>query len=488
MRRSIFFLAFVVALGTTAYGQMRVRFLPSCATCIAINVGDDWQAAATAASAGQTFIVKAGTHRLQSVTPKSNQTFQGETGAIMSGAKVLTGATGSNPWVYGSQLQHGTVDNQSGTACQSGHDPLCAQPEDVFYDGLPLQAVGSTGAGGTGKFYFDYTAHNIYIWDTPVGHTVETSVTPSAFLAGSATGVTIRNLTVQNYATVTGYAAITMGASWVVDGAVVRFNHYAGINSTTDGVVRNSYVHHNGAFAMNGSGSRIVIQNNEIAYNNSGVYAFYNPGQGAGGSKWVYTDNLIVRGNFSHHNYGPGLWTDINNIYPLYEYNIVEDNYDIGIFQEVGYDAIIRYNTVNRNGTGQLFPGDAFGAGIADSSSRNVEIYGNTLTDNWEGIVGLDTGRSGEGENSGPWLLTNFNVHDNTVNQTTDLGTGSGITGVISRNSVGLGTFLSPANNKYTHNTYHFGSYTNYFNWNNGTYPKASWQGFGQDTTGTFTP
>jgi parallel beta-helix repeat protein len=44
--------------------------------------------------------------------------------------------------------------------------------------------------------------------------------------------------------------------------------------------------------------------NNEIAYNNT---VFGDPFWGAGGSKWVYANGLIVRGNFSHHNIGPGL-------------------------------------------------------------------------------------------------------------------------------------------------------------------------------------
>ena len=71
----------------------------------------------------------------------------------------------------------------------------------------------------------------------------------------------------------------------------------------------------------------------------------------AGGSKWVHTTNLIVRGNFSHHNDGPGLWTDINNIYSRYENNVVEDHRRGGIFHEISYDAVMRTNTLRRNGT-----------------------------------------------------------------------------------------------------------------------------------------
>jgi hypothetical protein len=64
-----------------------------------------------------------------------------------------------------------------------------------------------------------------------------------------------------------------------------------------------------------GAGGNILIEGNEISHNN---YAGFDPFWGGGGSKWVYTSHLIVRGNYSHDNLGPGLWTDINNIHTLY--------------------------------------------------------------------------------------------------------------------------------------------------------------------------
>ena len=127
---------------------------------------------------------------------------------------------------------------------------------------------------------------------------------------------------------------------------------------------------------------------------------------------------MVVRGNFSHHNRGPGLWTDINNIHTLYENNTVEDNERGGIFHEISYDATIRNNTSRRNGTGKDFPYWTTGAGIEIVSSRNVEVHGNTLEDNWQGITGLDDHR-GTG-NAGPYTLINLNVHDNVVTSRVD--------------------------------------------------------------------
>jgi hypothetical protein len=41
---------------------------------------------------------------------------------------------------------------------------------------------------------------------------------------------------------------------------------------------------------------------------------WYNSGWEAGGGKmgWVGTNHLVLKGNYSHDNMGPGLWCDIN--------------------------------------------------------------------------------------------------------------------------------------------------------------------------------
>ena len=126
------------------------------------------------------------------------------------------------------------------------------------------------------------------------------------------------------------------------------------------------------------------------------------------------THNLIVRGNLVHHNYGPGLWTDVDNIDTLYEYNEVSDNDDAGIFHEISYRATIRNNTVSRNGFG--YHPWLWGAGIQVAASRDVEVYGNVLIDNAQGIAALQQNR-GTGL-YGPRQVVNLYVHDNTIIQT----------------------------------------------------------------------
>ncbi len=116
----------------------------------------------------------------------------------------------------------------------------------------------------------------------------------------------------------------------------------------TDGLARGNAIHHNGQLGMGGHGTGGLIEGNEIAYNLTMGYAAMWEG---GGAKWAVTTGLTIRGNWSHDNAGPGLWTDINNIDTLYEDNRVEDSEFAGIFHEISYAAIIRNNVIRNNGS-----------------------------------------------------------------------------------------------------------------------------------------
>ena len=332
---------------------------------------------------------------------------------------------------------------------------------------------------GPGKWHFDHAADRVYLGDDPTGKKVEISVTPKAF-TGPAANVTIRNLTIEKYASPTQQAAVELGTGWIIEDCEVRWNHFTGISSGPRSIARRNRVHHNGCFGFHGAGEHILVADNEIAYNG---FAGYDPFWGSGGSKWVYTSHLVVRGNFSHHNRGPGLWTDINNIHSLYEHNTVEDNERGGIFHEISYDATIRNNTSRRNGTGKDFPYWTTGAGIEVVSSRNVEVYGNTLEDNWQGITGLDDHR-GTG-NAGPYTLIHLNVHDNVVT-TRVAEDGGGRTGVI--DTKGTEAFTAAANNRFRQNTYSLGTKRRCFFWMGQELEETQWRRFGQDVEGTFRP
>jgi parallel beta-helix repeat protein len=241
-----------------------------------------------------------------------------------------------------------------------------------------------------------------------------------------------------------------------------------------------SNISYNGQMGVGGIGNDVLIESDTIAYNNT---AHFSAGWEAGGTKFVQTNRLTVRGNFVHHNRGPGLWTDFENINTLYEGNRVEDNADVGIFHEISYAATIRNNVVARNG----FSGYdwLYGAGILISASPDVEIYGNTVSENARGIAGIMQNR-GSGA-FGPFDLHNMYVHDNTVRMTVQAVDGNGVGNVTGiAQDVGDLSYFTSKNNRFVHNTYYLGSAGNYFAWMNGQMTESQWQEFGQDLTGTF--
>lgn len=235
--------------------------------------------------------------------------------------------------------------------------------------------------------------------------------------------------------------------------------------------VRGNVIHHNGHIGMNGTGSDIVVENNEIAYNQTGGFLAF--GWVGGGAKFIDTEGLQVLENYVHHNDGHGLHTDHNNIDTLYRGNIVEGNAGVGISHEISYAATIVDNRIRGNGFGRSQ--GVLGAGIMINTSSDVEIRGNELTGNADGIIGQHADR-GEGDR-GRWELRNLRVDSNLL----ELADGShGVTAGLDHEGV-----FSEWDNRYSRNTYRFGPGA-HFVWEGGEMDFAGWQGVGQDVEGTF--
>jgi hypothetical protein len=397
---------------------------------------------------GSEFRFVAGTYRfLESLVARSGDIYHGTvSGGVrqttITGAKILTGwVFESGRWWVGGQTQQGTVGSSSACAGAISFDPeypMCIHPEALFMDDVFKIHVSTIGEVIPGTWHFDYPNDRIYVGDDPNGHLVETSWVPKVFApTSSASNVTISDMIIEKFAAPTAEAAVNLGysplgaANWTCESCEVRYCSGGGIGNDAFTSARNNYVHHNIGFGFIGAGEGVVIEGNEIAYNN--IQRVYNRFFGAGGSKWVFTTGLIVRNNNSHHNWGPGLWTDTSNIDTLYENNVVEFNQSSGIFHEISYDAIIRNNTCRFNGQGQDFPFWVSPAGIEVVSSRNVEVYDNVLEGNYNEITGNDDGRTGAGDPNaihGLWQLTGFNVHHNNITNTT-IGLGGARSGVI---------------------------------------------------------
>ena len=439
---------------------------------VVVQPTDDLVAMVDGADPGTTFLLAPGKHRIEEpIVPKAGMAFVGLGEAHIDGSEPLGGfrQTADGLWrldgITRSDVNHGD--------CIEGYD-ACGFPEDLFVDDIMLWQVTSPDELARGRWMWD--DGGLVMFDDPTSRRVELSRTTFAFV-GDAPEVTIRDLVVEKFATMAQNGAIQAqlpgdgpyGKGWLIENVEVTGSHGAGIRTGDGTVVRGSYLHRNGQLGITVSGGTdVLIEDNEIAFNN---IAGFDWGWEGGGAKFTQTLGLVVRGNWSHDNDGPGLWTDIDARNTLYEDNLVEGNSAPGIFHEISYAAVIRNNTVTGNGVGK--DEWLWGAGILVAASSDVEVYGNIVTDNGDGIAGIQQDR-GEGA-FGPYEIRNLWVHDNTVTMT------RGQTGIVE--DTGDRRVFTEWNNRFDRNTYlDLGGRR--FAWRGRSLDFAGWQAEGLDLDG----
>jgi hypothetical protein len=227
---------------------------------------------------------------------------------------------------------------------------------------------------------------------------------------GDAPNVTIKNLTVRGFDAPNDEGVVNHDGAdgWIIEDNVIENNRGAGMMSGVGQQVRRNCLRNNGqyginAFKLGGRVSKLVVEDNEITGNNTDDTEARNPGCGcSGGIKFWDVDGADVRNNWVHDNRGVGLWADTNNNDFLVENNLIENNDDEGFVYEISYNLIFRGNTLRKNAMvkGKVFAdrGDNFPVGavyISESGGEpripartsQIEIYGNSLENNWSGIV-----------------------------------------------------------------------------------------------------
>jgi parallel beta-helix repeat protein len=364
--------------------------------------GESIQAAVDAAPEGAEIVIAPGQHQLQSVHPKSGQTITGSPGTVLTGAMVLTEFVERD----GVWVQEGiTAEGETSGVCID-EVSACDLPEDLYIEGERIRRTRSLDSMDSDSWYLDYDADTVYLGRDPADSLIELAVIPYAF-GGEATDVTIQGLVIEKYASPAQRGAIDVGTGWRILGNEIRHNHGAALFPASASTVSDNYLHHNGQIAIDGGGDGSVYERNEIAFNGLGDFSFE---WGAGGVKFVHTSDLVLRDNFVHHNYGPGLWIDGYNEDTVFEENRVIDNFDAGIKIEISGSAMVRNNLIEGNGFGNEHP--PRGAGIMIRESGPVEVVGNRLAGNKDALVlHQDDSRENETGNH----LHGVTVHDNDI-------------------------------------------------------------------------
>lgn len=266
---------------------------------------------------------------------------------------------------------------------------------------------------------------------------------PSAF-SGRASNVTLDSITVRDYESGRQGAAIhpeSRASGWVLRNVSALHNSWAGL-LVADGMrILGGHYNDNDQLGIGGNeatgivldgldGDPATMDGPELARNHTLRVPCEFEG---GGMKWDF-GQVTVRNAYVHDNDCRGLWADINARGALIERNVIEDNYREGIFYEISQDAVIRNNSVSRNGV-RAANGWYWDAGILVNASSNVEVYGNRLSGNYNGITGVQQDRP---DSTPPeHLLDNLHVHDNMICAT---GDGGHPTGVVADNGADLNT------------------------------------------------
>lgn len=373
-----------------------------------------------------------------------------------------------------------------------------------------VQAVIDANPGGT-TFCFQPGTYNISNYVRPKsGDRLISVVRRGAIFDGRGTvisgifgssgesgqhDVTVRGLVLRNFAGTYGswpIGAIGAGYRWTVEDNELATSTI-GFTTSVDTVLRGNWIHHNTRYGITGDDNNVLVENNEISFNNTGDNPADSTRTGSsGGSKFVgqgsnWSDGITLRGNWWHDNIGNAVWFDGNNRNVLVENELIENNTRIGLLYEVGDVGTIRNSTVRGNCTqpsGGCGPGLSLfhGAEIFVNTGSNVTIYGNTINARNNGIGGYDQdGRNDTTPEGVPVALRNLHVYDNEV--TMPSGGTSGIVGSVRRPETYGGQ------NWFHANRYHVAGSA--WVWDNGSgflRTWAQWQALGQDLTGSVSP
>ena len=315
---------------------------------------------------------------------KTSQQFVAEPGAIMSGARLLSGWTQSgSTWWVGGQTQefgHSTGVCQSGTACQ--------YPEDVYRDDVLLKRELSLGAVGPGEFYFDYAADRIYVGDDPNGHKLEAAATEYAFMGspdGSGTGVVDRRphgREVRQRGAVRSHRAErtpSAGGSFATARSAGTTARRSAPDRSRSGLAGSTTTAEAGIVGRRGCGT--LIRDNEIDHNNT-----------VGFLRVVGS----LRNQIRRRDHQPaskssittsttttaiGLWADGFNDQFVWDSNTVVNNTWDGIKVEISYGGKVRWNTVTGERVRQpATAAKATASWSTASGGSGLEIAYNTLS------------------------------------------------------------------------------------------------------------
>ncbi len=222
-----------------------------------------------------------------------------------------------------------------------------------------------------------------------------------------ATNVKIQYLTIRNFVSPRDEGVINhdSGVGWTIEYITAQDNGGGAGFAGTDNIVRYNCLKDNGQYGFQvyssdpGGPQNVLLDHNEIVGNNTDDWEAQISGCGCtGGGKFWEANHVTITNNYVHDNLSVGLWADTNDNDFLVEGNYISNNDGQGLFYEISYNMIVRYNTFERNAlvdgpgnpgfpTGAIYLSESGGDSRVAARTSNIEIHDNRFVDNWAGVI-----------------------------------------------------------------------------------------------------
>lgn len=238
-----------------------------------------------------------------------------------------------------------------------------------------------------GSFFCDTEAKILYM-AMPAGrpaewHCVEAAVRDFCLAVGKWTHVRGIRCLGSNYSRFTTWPALSCVSHSIIEDCEVVWADFLGFTAGGEDVtVRRCRFNYCGGVGVTIMGKGHLLEDNVTNHNNWRRIA---PGWHAGGMKNTVCTDVTVRRHIAAHNWGTGIWFDIDNRDIVVEESFTYRNSGgCGLHYEISYSGVIRHNVCVENQRN-----------IWSSTCTDVIIEGNTCVGGVEGItlIGEDRGK-----------------------------------------------------------------------------------------------
>jgi parallel beta-helix repeat protein len=333
------------------------------------------RAATVKASSGKTIVMRQGTYN-ESVTVASSkrltiQNYPHEAVWLDGSIPVRNWTQSGSRWVSsGWRAEFGSsMGGGSGFKTRFiGSNPMAADPDQVFINGVALRQVSSASNVTAGTFAVNDSLDTITIGSSPSGNDVRAS-NLSQGLNLSADGSVVQGIGVRRYATPYELrsALRVAGDGGTVRNVVVQDNAMIGL--TVGGhakVVDHVTSERNGMMGIGGNQvDGIVVKNSKFNTNNTELF---KDAPVSGGIKFTATRTATVANTEAKSNHGSGIWFDASSYNMNIVNNVATNNSKHQIEIEVSSKAIVANNVATGGETGiMLF------------DAANIKVFNNEV-------------------------------------------------------------------------------------------------------------